>query len=769
MYDLNVIPIRLHQGEQLVSRSGLHAAAPPRRAARSRAEDMLILSLITSGGASSQDVFHDWLERLAQDFYKTSGSVTAALRTLVETLNLTLMEKNLQSDRQGGAITGALNLAAIHRHTLYLAQSGPAHAYILTQQGLEHFYDSSMTDRGLGLSQTPTLRYYQASLGGGGYLFITDTPPETWTEELLLIGNFPDLAQLRRRLLNQAPADFRLDLVQMNPGEGLIQRQESAKPVPSTKPVVEQAVALSLAAAQASPELEAQAEPNQTVLGDDTQEIRSHALAPQQTVPAESAVQREVGRQQEGVRPPPRRTPGLPVSEPLHTSKEQLREKGLRGLAAFFEWRRDAKRRVGTFFKKLFGREPSADSEGGLKLSGKTLLAVALIIPLVVTAIAVGIYLARGRTMQYTYYYDQAVTHSNFGLTAEDPIDSRSEWAQTLAFLDQAESYRITDETIALREQVQNALDLLDGAVRLAYHPAIIGSFTSEINITQIVSLGTDLYLFDEAGGRVIHAERTNQGYEVDPEFVCAAGNFSGGSVGALVDMTSLPVTNTYNAHILASDGNGNIVYCAPGEDPVVQTLPTSASAIPVVKRIVYESGYLYVLDTAANTIRVYQATNYQFLDAPTDFFEGITAGGKPDISQIIDLTVNGQELYLLREDGMLVDCVSSGLSSEPVICENPVAYVDGRVGKEDQGVTMPESNYISVLYTEPPDPAINILDAVNADIYQFSLRFKLYRRFRPDLGDYEVESTTATAFTIGIDRIAFIAFGHQVFYAYVE
>ena len=408
-------------------------------------------------------------------------------------------------------------------------------------------------------------------------------------------------------------------------------------------------------------------------------------------------------------------------------------------------------------------------SEPNSSKSTKKIIPVVLVISLVVTAIAVGIYLARGRTMQYTYYYDQAVTHSNFGLTAEDPIDSRSEWAQTLAFLDQAESYRITDETIALREQVQNALDLLDGAVRLAYHPAIIGSFTSEINITQIVSLGTDLYLFDEAGGRVIHAERTNQGYEVDPEFVCAAGNFSGGSVGALVDMTSLPVTNTYNAHILASDGNGNIVYCAPGEDPVVQTLPTSASTIPVVKRIVYESGYLYVLDTAANTIRVYQATNYQFLDAPTDFFEGITAGGKPDISQIIDLTVNGQELYLLREDGMLVDCVSSGLSSEPVICENPVAYVDGRVGKEDQGVTMPESNYISVLYTEPPDPAINILDAVNADIYQFSLRFKLYRRFRPDLGDYEVESTTATAFTIGIDRIAFLAFGHQVFYAYVE
>jgi hypothetical protein len=73
------------------------------------------------------------------------------------------------------------------------------------------------------------------------------------------------------------------------------------------------------------------------------------------------------------------------------------------------------------------------------------------------------------------------------------------------------------------------------------------------------------------------------------------------------------------------------------------------------------------------------------------------------------------------------------------------------------------------VLYTAPPDPAVNILDADNADIFRFSLRFRLYQRMRSDFGNYEVLSPSATAFTIGVDRIAFIAFGHQVFYAYVE
>jgi hypothetical protein len=36
-------------------------------------------------------------------------------------------------------------------------------------------------------------------------------------------------------------------------------------------------------------------------------------------------------------------------------------------------------------------------------------------------------------------------------------------------------------------------------------------------------------------------------------------------------------------------------------------------------------------------------------------------------------------------------------------------------------------------------------------------------------MGDFELESPVATAFTIGIDRVAFLAFGYQVFYAYVE
>ncbi len=770
MYDLNLIPIHIRLGNPIAKLPGFHAAAPPRRAARSRTEDMLILSLFINGSEGMPlEKQREILQHLTQTFYKTGGSVTAALRILIETLNLIMLEENIKAAEHSAGVSGALTVAALHRRNLYLAQSGQMDAFVLAHQGLEHFSDASQSDHALGVSRAPSVRFYQANLGTGGYLFTTDTPLETWTEDILLLGQFPTLAQLRRRLLNQAPPDFRLDLVQVAPGEGQVHLPQSEEAKPALTPPA------SATGDKTSEKPALASAPTQQAGGgeklDDSHDTQEVEVEPHQgQTPPQTA--RSVTLPEEQLpesHPMPAQKSAVSHKETLRKQSEQLKTQGLKGLAAFFVWWRDTRERIAAFFTNFIARWSPEGSQGAPKLSKGALMLIAVMVPLVVVAIAVGVYLARGRTLQYNHYLNQALTASQNALSAEDPDDSRDQWAQVMTFLDQAEGYRSTDEIDTLRDQAQDSLDILDGAVRLKYHPAIIGTLYSEIHITRIVSFGTDLYLFDAGGGRVIHAERTSQGYEVDPDFVCAAGNYGGGAVDTLVDMTSLPINNPYQAHILAADGLGNTVYCAPGEDPVVQSLPVSSSMEGGIRRIAFESGYLYILDAAANTVQVYESTNGQFLNAPTDFFEGADAGEKPDISQIVDLEVNGQELYLLREDGMLVDCVSSGLPSDPVICENPVVYQDGRPGKESQAVTMPDSAYNSVLYTDPPDPSIYVLETTDADIYQFSVRFKLYKRLRPDLGDYEIESPTATAFTIGIDRIAFLAFGHQVFYAYIE
>jgi hypothetical protein len=835
MYDLKLIPIVQAHGKPIPSGSGFLAASPPRRAARSRSEDMLILSFTTSNNERITPELQDaWLANLVQIFFKTSGSVTSAMRALIDTLNLTMMERNLKSAKGGAAATGAINLAAVHRRSVYVVQCGLTHAFTLTPLGLQHFYDASLTDRGLGVSRTPTVRYYQADLGSGGYLFMSDLPSTTWNEDQLNFGGFPNMEQLRRRLLNQASPNLRLDLVQIVPGEGQVVTLKPAIPAAN---VAEQTPSVTFEEAQPIPTRDVfePAEPEVDEVGDTqkmfqpTEAVEIDETAdveipqPRETAPSlpeesetqpgtdqvllqslvdenEDQLEESEGELEEAPIGEPEGEPevepeGEPEEEPegdlldevlnapkkrkekktkqptrsFNENVELVREGTLRSLSEFFDWRRKASADVGHFFKTFFSRVGLTDEEGVTTLSNQTMLAIALVVPLVVVVMAVGIYLSRGRTLQYQYYLEQAEMASISAYAAEDPSLAREGWTQAMLYLDQAESFRRTGEVTQLRSDAQRALDLLDGAVRLAYHPAIAGTLHDGINITRIISYGLDLYLLDAAGGRVIHATRGGQGYQIDPEFVCSAGNFSGGAVDTLVDMVSLPINNPYQAHVLAADAIGNVIYCGPGQSPVVQTLPRGEGGVGAVTRIAGEGNLLYVLDPSADAVRVYRSTNGQFLDEPTNFFTGADDGQKPPLVTIVDIAVNGSELYLLRDDGLLVSCVVTGLQGNPVNCENPVDYVDGRPGKEDQPVVMPDSPFIAVQYTLPPEPAVNILEGESADIFRFSLRFRLHQRLRSDFSNYEILSPTATAFTIGVDRIAFVAYGHQVFYAYVE
>ena len=793
MYDLNLFPINQQQGKPQAMDTGFLAAIPPRRAVRSRSDDLLVVSFFTKdvSGRLSPQMVDSWLADLAENFFKTSGSVTSAMRSLIESLNLTILEKNLKSAGEGSAVTGAINLAAIHRESVFIVQCGFAHAFTLTQAGLGHFYDNSQSDRGLGLSRTPKIRFYQADLGDEGYLFFTDQPPVTWTEDLLNFGGFPKIAQLRRRLLNQASPTFRLDLVQIMPGEGQVRTAKTPLPEPEKTVRDEPVQPAAPATSPPTDSLEPVEEPvamgvseTQQVLDAAPQLETAASQGEPETLPAQSkpvddkpvlAGQRD--REQGSVNGKPDKDDHLKTKSkasprPRQSFAEQVavvREGGLRGLESFFNWSRKTRHNLETFFNNILHRVGLTGEDGLNSLSNRTLILITLAVPLVVVAIAVGVYLGRGRTLQYQYYLEQAELAVVNARVAEDPGSAREGWSQAMLFLEQAESFRRSNEVVSLQAESQRALDALDGALRLSYHPAIIGSLPQEINITRIISFGLDLYMLDAVGGRVIHGSRTSHGYQVNADFVCASGNFSGGAIDPLVDMVSLPINNPYQAHILGADAIGNVIYCGPGQQPVVQTLPRGDGLVGAVTRIASDGNLLYVLDPSVDAVRIYHSTNGQFLDPPSNYFAGAGEGVKPTLAPIVDLAVSGSDLYLLRNDGMVVHCNSTGLAADPVNCENPVRFVDGRPNREDQPVVMPESTFVTLLYTAPPEPAVNILDGDNADIFRYSLRFRLNRRLRSDFGNYEITSPSATAFTIGVDRIAFMAFGHQVFFAYVE
>ena len=834
MYDLNLLPIHLENGQPAADRGGFLAVNAPRRTARGRAEDTLIVILNLVGGAAiSSETQQGWLNSLAQDYFKTSGSVTAALRSLIETLNLTLMEKNLKSE--GIAVTGSIDLAVVHRRSLYLAQSGPSHAFVLNAQGLQHFADSGQTDRGLGVSRTPTVRYFQAEVDNGAFLFTTDDPPPSWTEMHLVTETFPGLEQMRRRLLNQASPNFEMTLTQLTPGQGRINliragvrpavTPQEERSVESTSPVEEkeenpipdepeivpedndetgEIPEMEIPEIQDEPQAQILEQPDLSQSEEDTgpvlraqleqqspqqpkrQELYQFdeeaglVLRPQPQQRPQPAVQQPMSHlrsQQEPDSAPsvrrrrPQRETGIAARETLEKQKARIEADSLKGLADGLKWWQRVREKVDTFFKDLIVRWSPEGTEGAPALSRRTLILIAVLIPLVVVGIAAGVYLSRGRNQQYTYYLNQAMAYAEAASLTSDSGSARDAWTQVLTLIDQAESYKPTDETAQVRDWAQTSLDTLDGVVRLDYRPALTDDLYADIEITEIALVNRDLYLLDEAGGRVIHANQRTSGYEVDADFVCAAGNFSGGSIGPLVDMVALPIQNGYNAHVLAVDAVGNAVYCAAGQDPAVVALPAPLGAAGEITAIALDGRELYVLNSTPGSILVYSGTNSLFTETPTEYFEGVDMAGVPDLNQVVDIAVNELDLYLLGGNGLIADCVTSSVVSGTVTCENPVSYVDGRTGLEEQLVVMPDGQFTGVTYAGYPEPSVSILESTTGDIYRFSVRFRLYQRLRPDFGEYEVDETKATAFTLIFDKqlYAFLAYGHQLFYAYVN
>ena len=85
------------------------------------------------------------------------------------------------------------------------------------------------------------------------------------------------------------------------------------------------------------------------------------------------------------------------------------------------------------------------------------------------------------------------------------------------------------------------------------------------------------------------------------------------------------------------------------GQEPAVVTLPAPTGAAGEVAAIALGGGDLYVFNPTAGSIRVYSGTNSLFEETPTEYFEGASV---PDLAQVVDIAVNGLDLYLLGGDG---------------------------------------------------------------------------------------------------------------------
>ncbi|HQM65645.1 MAG TPA: hypothetical protein PLN28_02890, partial [Anaerolineaceae bacterium] len=389
------------------------------------------------------------------------------------------------------------------------------------------------------------------------------------------------------------------------------------------------------------------------------------------------------------------------------------------------------------------GVEPKRES-----LSSGTKLLLAIVIPLLVVAIASIIYITQGKENQYQYLMAQAQAAAENAALMSDSTQQREGWNQVMNWLDQAEDYRQTNELRALRVQAQNALDRLDGAVRLHYTAAYAASQLPSLQISRLVSVGNELYLLDQASGAVLHMSPSGSIYNLDLEFKCAPGVVDGIQVGKLVEVMSVPINNAAKAPLFALDSEGNGLFCQPKKDPVAISLLPPDSGWGKVQSAFYDSGRLFVLDPAKNALWIYRGTSMNYTEPPDSYFEDMTI----DLSTAVAAAGSGDELFLLFKDGHTMHCLASNVTGL-VSCDDPYPYIDGRTSAASQ-LDFGSLHFSQLAYSPPPDPSLYYLEADKAELYQFSLRLNLNRILRADVESGSLPKKVATAFNVSTNRL---------------
>ncbi len=748
--DLFLLPLLRQAGKDRPKLPGLYAADAPRRAARGRAADRFFVYLTTEGNAPlSSKELDALLAQMADLYFKASGSSTAAMRFVAETLNDLLLQRNMNAASRGRQATGILALGVIRHNHLYLLQSGASQAYLITTDSAQQFYDPVATGRGLGLSRTPSLHFHQAELRSGDVLLLSSNPPLSWNTTTLRNLHGLAVGDLYRRLVRRAEGDIEAAMVLVKTGKGQLRLMTPrANSEPLTSPLANESQLkrdpTSRAPETASRPLGSSPIPPPRTRQPSRTGIASSGIS---VSPIKTGTDTKVAQ----ASPTPKK-----LALPRESSAERMRKAWDSSWAPGIQ---AVGRAVGTTLQQLLRAtqtlfERMLPDENMVSMSGATMAFGAVAIPLMVVAVAAVVYFQNGRGRYYDDFMVEAQRAVEQAQQFEHAGEQRIAWQAALQYLDNAEMYRITEDSQTLRNYAEMALDSLDLVGRLIFQPVIEGGLPGTVEIRRIVATReNELYLLDGISGSVFRAVATGNTYRLDPNFTC--GPVPGPLiVGPLMDIAALPPGYPNGAALIAMDGNGNLVQCIPGSDKQLSysMLPPSSNwGKPMA--FAMDSGDLYVLDLLTSSVWIYDgATEYR--DLPYFFFGDQVPSSMQDV---IDLTVSDGRLYLLYNDGHLV---ISDYGEDTVI--DPQFYDDSREGYEDAAV-FPGAKFDEIQFAPPPDPSIYLFDGDAHAIYHFSLQMVYQRQYRPQGIPF---TEPASAFTIGPKHQAFISIGNQIYSA---
>jgi hypothetical protein len=764
--------VNQENGSEHSTLPGLIAITPPRKAARGRESDTLIVLVSINGAAGiTGDSLNNWAYKKAETFYQTAGTVTFAMKTLVESMNHDLLERNLRRAKDGARLSAALSLVVLRRESLYLVNVGQAHSFFANAAESLEFFDAETQTRGLGVDQMLTCRFNQKEIQENDVLVISCQPPEIWKAE-----TFSGCASLAtevvgRRLFNQVNGNLKATLIRFKPGKGVItqtplQNRPSSKIFIDKYPLVEPGRENAVSPVQ--PQTTSQPIQSQTTTFGSTPLVKPVILEKAETLvdPGSNDITRTGLSTEQGILSRPSGRISRPAAEeeekstaisPVKVKAGKITKKVVTGV-------NQTSSAFSTFLQKIL----PGMSEEPLKLSRGALIAIAILVPLVIVLFAAMIYKKAGASKEFDQYLVQAQQYSmQAEVQLNDPALKLASLQQSIYWLDKAEAYSQSDASTSLRVKVQDELDVMEGIQRLEMAEVIPGGLSAGSDITQIVATATDLYLLESTSGTVKHYSMAGSGYENDDAFDCGPNPKNQlNMMGKVVDMVPINVNNQFKATLLAVDASGNIEFCIPGDAGVTSSLTPPDQGWKQLKSISFDNDYLYILDSGGNAVYRYETKNngVQIDAKPTLFFDNQI----PSLTGAIDIEVNGDELYILRSNGQMVECTYGHMKDYKLTeCQDPAPYGDMRTGQTPSAISFPEANFTQMRMTGAPDSSIYLLDTTSKALYHFSLQRNLQKILHPRLmNGLDIDRLTPTAIAVSSGRIAFMAFGNQIYYA---
>ncbi len=789
--DITLSPIYRINGQEIASLPGLIALAPPQTVARGREKDRLIAYLLLTGNSTfSTSEYMQVAKDAANIFYQTSGALTSALRTAADLVNKTLLERNMTTSKNGQFAVGWLTLAAVRDTQCTLALSGPMHVFWFSQNETKHIHEPLASGKGLGTNQTTNVHYAQTSVSAGDRLLFFGRAPDTWNNVL----NDPtpgSLDAMRRRLITLTHDDLNAVLMQATDGAGILNllggmaeskadKEESAPPPTPQLEQPQQAREASTPKADSATPPAHVVQPSAYAIPpqhEETAHANPLSSLPRNTAPRDfpASIPRIQPAAVEQTAPPALEVEEKPSAEkniqPAQpTQPEAPRERSARtrqtakALATGIQSTRRLSESIGQKLKIFLPRLlPNAEASDSASPSNATMIFMAILIPLMVVTILSVVYLRYGRSQQYDTYLAQAQEMRAQAVTLSDPVEQRQAWENVLLSVEVAESHRATPETTAIRQEAESNLDKLLGITRMQFNPA----FSSNLNmeISRMAASETDLFLLNAANGEALRAQPSNngRGFQLDTTFNCKPGIYGNYTVGALVDILTLPALNSINATLLGIDAAGNLLYCAPGQVAMAIPLPLPDTNWGRVTSFTLSNGNLYVLDAPARAVWVYNGKDGTFIDRPYFFFGGQT----PEKQDVIDLIISGDDLYMLHADGHLSTCSYSRIETKPTRCQDPSPLINPFAAYQNADL-FASANFTQMLFTALPDQSILLLDADTQGVLRFTPRsLELQSQFRPTTGAANpIPSGSAGAVAVGSNHVLYLAVNGQVYFA---